>query len=89
MTDDDEADRLRRLSEGRCPIHGAHMTQVEAWHETDGGIYTIVACLQPDCSIRARASRVNGPYELGLAFEYVLEMQAPAPATVHKLPSGK
>lgn len=45
MAKQSATDRLFRLSEGRCPIHGLDMTQVEP-----GGI---VGCPRKDCSIRA------------------------------------
>jgi len=60
------ADRLLRLSEGRCPIHGIDMMPIDGWYWADTGesIYcseswegriscAIVECLRRDCNIRA------------------------------------
>ncbi len=40
---------LHRLADGRCPIHGAPMAQVEVAEDTDT---LIVKCTQVDCDIR-------------------------------------
>jgi hypothetical protein len=41
-------DRLKRLQEGRCPIHGRLMTQASEWFSDDetGEQYTFVECAQ-------------------------------------------
>ncbi len=41
-------DRLKRLQEGRCPIHGRQLTQASEWFtdEETGEMYTFVECAQ-------------------------------------------
>lgn len=41
---------LHRLAEGRCPVHGALMAQVQA---AEDGRTLVVECTQTDCDIRA------------------------------------
>jgi hypothetical protein len=40
------SDRLKRLADGRCPIHGRHLTQASEWlvDEETGQPYTFVEC---------------------------------------------
>lgn len=71
-------DRTNRLSEGRCPVHGIWMPQVDSWHEQNGGAldgaqFTIVECPRGDCHIRAKAFSIDGPWELLPEFVYLLE----------------
>jgi hypothetical protein len=54
-----------RLAEGRCPIHGLWISQVEGWyHPTEGRDYTIVGCLRKDCTITDKAYSIEGPWKL-------------------------
>ena len=66
-------DRELRLSEGRCPVHGGWMSQIEPWHESDGVSYTVVGCSRRDCEIRAKAFSIDGPWELMPEYVYLLK----------------
>jgi hypothetical protein len=58
-------DRLHRLHQGRCPVHGISMPQVDSWYYPEAGrAYTVVGCPREDCSIRAKAYSIDGPWEL-------------------------
>lgn len=73
------ADRSKRLSEGRCPVHGIWMSQTDGWYEqADGKDYTIVGCPRRDCNITAKAFSFDGPWELFPDLEYLLEGERPA-----------
>ncbi len=70
-------DRLRRLNQGCCPIHGIWMPQVDRWQERiggalDGAQVTIVECPRKDCSVQAFAASVDGPWELLPDFQHLL-----------------
>jgi hypothetical protein len=58
------ADQERRLTEGRCPIHGLSMPQVDGWFiDDDGRQFTIVGCPRSDCDEHAKAYSIDGPWE--------------------------
>lgn len=70
-------DRVKRLSEGRCPVHGIPMPQVDRWYAQEDGLlsgkqYTIVECPRADCQIRAKAYQWDGPWELLPEWKYLL-----------------
>ncbi|MFL9911884.1 hypothetical protein [Paraburkholderia sp. RL17-337-BIB-A] len=65
------ADRLKRLDEGRCPIHGLDMTQVGL--ANDGRLF-IVACPRKDCSVQATEARPFGEATLLPAFSHLIEI---------------
>ena len=48
MAKQSSSDRLRRLSQGRCPIHGRLLSQASEWFtdEETGEPYTFVECAQ-------------------------------------------
>lgn len=67
------ADREKRLSEGRCPVHGLPMPQADSWYtQEDGKQYTLVECPRSDCQIRAKAFHWNGPWELLPEWHYLI-----------------
>jgi len=58
MAKQSKQDRLIRLSDGRCPIHGVGMSQIDLEHVLlPCGHYEpkryIVECTRNDCNIRA------------------------------------
>jgi hypothetical protein len=62
-------DRIKRINEGRCPIHGVSMTQVSCWDKQIGGALDstdvcVVECPRRDCHIQAVAASADGPWEL-------------------------
>lgn len=70
-------DRIKRINEGRCPIHGLYMPQVGRWEEQiggplDGAQFTIVECPRNDCNIQAKAVGPQGPWELLSEWDYLL-----------------
>lgn len=50
MRKQNKEDRLRRLREGYCPIHGISMVQVEP---CDNGVTFVMGCPRRDCNIQA------------------------------------
>ena len=85
MAKQSKQDRELRLSEGRCPIHGGWMGQVDSWYEMDGVSYTVVGCGRRDCNIRAKAYSMDGPWELMPEFEYLLQQGENGSAIVYEL----
>ena len=86
MAKQSPADRLFRLSEGRCPVHGYWMPQVDGWYYSDTGeryywpedaedmgMYTIVGCPRKDCGIQAIAFSLDGPWELLEEWEHLVK----------------
>ena len=80
------ADRLLRLSEGRCPIHGIPMMPVDGWYWSDTGesihyskgwegriSYSIAKCERRDCNITAITYGLNGPCELTDEWKYLVQ----------------
>lgn len=67
-----QADRLIRLREGRCPVHGIPMSQVDRFYtEKDpvrarlfGNEFTFQMDRRKDCDIIVRAYGIAGPFEL-------------------------
>lgn len=58
--------QAKRLSEGRCPIHGLGMGQITGWFDEitkEQRNYTIVADGRKDCEFCAKAYSIDGPYE--------------------------
>lgn len=53
-------DRLKRLSEGRCPIHGLSMVQVGLVDVSAA----LVECPRRDCGIRGTATDPDGVVSL-------------------------
>ncbi|MFC1705868.1 hypothetical protein ACFL59_03485 [Planctomycetota bacterium] len=54
---------LKRLAEGRCPIHGLFMYQESPWLADDDGLeYTLVGCPRDDCAVLARARACGSAY---------------------------
>ena len=86
MAKQSRADRLLRLSEGRCPVHGLRMPRVDKWYfvdtdepdidwdedSADRETYTIFGCPRKDCGIKAKASSFDGPWELLEEWKYLL-----------------
>lgn len=73
MAKQSKQDREFRLCEGRCPIHGGWMGQIDGWYEEHGVSYTIVGCPRKDCDICAKAFSFDGPRELLPEFKFLLE----------------
>lgn len=65
----DRADRLKRLEDGRCPIHGLAMTQVGLVHE---GAVFVVACPRKDCVVKGHSVEPFGPAMLADEFAHLL-----------------
>ena len=88
-------DRLNRLNDGRCPIHGIWMSQVDGWYYPDDREpYTIVGCPRSDCEARAKANSFDGPWELLPECLYLLDERYAPPTpnrkeTVSALPRAK
>ncbi len=67
-------ERLNRLHEGRCPIHGLAMNQVDRWYyPKEREPYTIVGCGRGDCEVRAMANSYDGPWEIMPDCAYLLD----------------
>ena len=77
-------DRQLRLSEGRCPIHGIWMPQIESWHEEKGISFTIVGCPRKNCNIKVRAYSINGPWDLLPQFKYLLQQGEQGSAVIYE-----
>lgn len=74
------SDRIKRLNEGRCPIHGGWMGQIDGWHEPQGGEpYTIVGCSRRACKISVISYGFDGPWKLPPEFESLLNDSQPDP----------
>jgi hypothetical protein len=73
--------RIKRLHEGRCPIHGIQLSQLgyeqiqtycdHCKHHCIEAGRSIEECPRRDCNIRAYGTLVG--YELSLEFKYLLE----------------
>ncbi|MDM8537811.1 hypothetical protein QUF70_13725 [Desulfobacterales bacterium HSG17] len=85
MTKQTPADRLLKLSAGKCPVHGIWMPQIDTWYYADTGeryfwpeenadraIFTIVECPWNNCGIQAKAFSNDGPWELTEKWEHLL-----------------
>jgi hypothetical protein len=72
--------RRARFAHGRCPIHGAQMTQDSGWYYPQGERpYTIEKCCWRTCEIRARAFNPYGrrdDLELLPAYAHLLTLPA-------------
>lgn len=67
-------DRLRRMNDGRCPIHGTAMGQVDGWYYPEGEKpYTIEGCGRRDCHVRVKAYSYDGPRELMPEWAHLLK----------------
>lgn len=73
MAKQSKQDREFRLSEGRCPIHGGEMGQIDGWYEEHGVSYTIVGCARKDCDFCAKAFSFEGPWELLPEFKFLFK----------------
>lgn len=71
MANQTAADRLRRLANGCCPVHGVPMTHVGNT-EVNGKHRYVAECPRSDCEIRATTHEPNGPSVLLPEFEYLL-----------------
>ena len=86
------ADRQARMSEGRCPIHGIDMAQIDGWHEetdvlkrrTLGKLYTLVADGRQDCPLVAKMYDIGGPWELLPEWQHVLNGESDDDLTPRK-----
>lgn len=65
-------DRVGRLSEGRCPIHGTPMPQIDC-DVVDGSHVYVVACPRKDCDIEATQTEAGGPSTLRTAWLYLVQ----------------
>jgi len=67
------AERMVRLRQGRCPLHGAIMLPNSGWHyPITEAPYFEVACPSEVCSVRAKAYSQRGPWQLLPQWEYLL-----------------
>lgn len=61
----EDPDRQQNLKNGRCPQHGIRMTQINHIRDQETNErYVVVSCPHRNCSVRARANGMNGPWEL-------------------------
>jgi len=75
------ADRQKRLDEGRCPIHGIGLCQIDSWYEeadwpkrrTLGKHYTLVTDGRNDCPLVIKAYDSDGPWEVLPEWEHILD----------------
>jgi hypothetical protein len=66
-------DRLKRLREGKCPVHGIGMGQVDSWYyPPNARPYTIAECPRKDCGIRVKAYEAHKNYELLPAWAHLV-----------------
>lgn len=65
-------DRLRRLSECCCPVHGASMSQVGNT-VVNGKDRFLAKCTRRDCNIKATTHEPHGPLVLLPEFEHLLK----------------
>ena len=72
MARQSKQDRLRRLNEGRCPVHGIWMPQVGNPETYQGIERVLVGCPRRDCAILAYAQDVDGPRQIHPDFEAVI-----------------
>lgn len=78
-------DRINRLNNGCCPIHGLFMSQVDGWYYPDDREpYTIVGCPRNDCDAQARADSNNGPWEIMPDCAYLLDESYIPPPQIRK-----
>jgi hypothetical protein len=69
-----------RLENGRCPVHGLWMSQIDSWYYPEDGVpFTLVGCPRGDCAIYARAYGFDGPWELPDEFASLLVDTLPDP----------
>jgi HNH endonuclease len=67
-------DRLNRLNQGCCPIHGVWMRSDGFLDDPEGKTsYTIVACGRKDCNARAKTPSYYGPWEILPECSYLLD----------------
>jgi hypothetical protein len=76
--------RAARLRDGRCPVHGLELLQVDGWWCPDHGPdeacpsgcrrepFTVVGCPRGDCRIEATMRSTDGPAVLSPAFAFLL-----------------
>lgn len=88
MARQSKLDRKQRLDEGRCPVHGHWMSQVDSWYEDEFGEYTIVGCPTKNCGVRAKARSINGPWTLVSEVAYLLQQGSDGSAVVIELPNA-
>jgi len=86
MAEQRQADRLKRLNDGRCPVHGLWMSQVDSWYEDELGGFTLVGCPRKDCDVIAKARSVDGPWSLVDTKAYLLEQGEDGSAEVLEFP---
>ena len=68
-------DRLRRLKEYCCPVHGTIMSQIDIWYYPVGGRdYTFIGCGRRDCAITVRQYG-DGELELTDAWSHLLDVE--------------
>lgn len=69
-------DRMHRLANGGCPIHGIPMYQV-GHTEVNGKHRFVAECTRADCRVRAYTHEPFGPLVLLPEFEHLLASQGP------------
>lgn len=62
------ADRLKRLSDGRCPVHGTAMVQVGV-----KGALFVASCPRRDCGVQGTTSEPHGPVTLSPEHQELLQ----------------
>src|SRR5437660_11601375 len=84
-------DRLRRLQDRRCPIHGMNMLSDNGPCEQDGIRFWVVHCLRRDCSLKMISYDEfgAGPWDLPPQFSHLLAPYANPNQWVRILPSER
>ncbi len=68
------SDRLQRLNQGCCPIHGSFMLQIDSWYYPEKSKpYTIVGCSRKNCEAKAIAYGIDGPWEISPDCAWLLD----------------
>ena len=58
-------DRVARLNQGCCPVHGYSMSQIDEGFATQrGDPFMVVGCSAKGCPVKAKAYDIDGPWEL-------------------------
>lgn len=68
-------DRAERLAEGRCPIHGIDMPQIDILGEGTMRRW-LVECPRGDCEIKGTSHKPSGPVDLLPEFRNLIEIGA-------------
>lgn len=68
-------DRLARLADGRCPLHGTAMPQVGN-RIINGAVHAVVACPREDCNVQATMANHRARAVLTAEFDHLVTATA-------------